>query len=270
LSGTTERYVQQQIINDLQVESHQLVTDADRKQFQQWVSKTYSPLLQKIGTEPKTGEDDDVAELRPNVLLVLGELGRDPEVIRAANEFTQKYLQNPESVDPTLAQTMLAVAALNGDEKLYNQFVQAMGNAKTPEVYYNLGFSLLGFEDPALLKRTILFATGPNVRNQDAPFIFAGALQNPYTRDQAWPLIKENWPAIEKKFTMSSGAAVVNASGSFCTAQEKQEVQQFFTEHKVASSERALKQALERIDNCIDFRANQGQNLQQWLSQHGQ
>jgi aminopeptidase N/puromycin-sensitive aminopeptidase len=269
-SGLTDRYVQQQIMNGLQVESQQLITDADRKQFQDWIRKTYTPLLQKIGTEPKPGEDDDVTELRPNVLMVVGELGRDPEVIRTATEFTQKYLQNPESVDATLAPSMLAVAALNGDEKLYNQFVQAMGTAKTPEVYYNLAFSLLGFEDPALLKRTILFATGPNVRNQDAPFIFSGALQNPYTREQAWPLIKENWPAIEKKFTMSSGSAVVNGAGGFCTAQEKHDVQQFFTEHKVASSERALRQALERIDNCIDFRANQGQNLQQWLSQHGQ
>ncbi len=162
---------------------------------------------------------------------------------------------------------MLNIAAENGDAKLYGEYTAAMKNMKTPEQYYALGFSLLGFKDPALVKQTIMYATTPAVRNQDAAFIFAGTLQNPDTRDVAWPIIKENWPAINKQMTISSAPAVVGAAGSFCSAQEKQDVEQFFAQHPIPSAARTLKQAEERIDTCIGFQQDQSQNLQQWLTQ---
>ena len=40
----------------------------------------------------------------------------------------------------------------------------------------------------------------------------------------------------------------------------------FFSAHKVASSERALKRAVDQINDCIEFRANQEGNLKEWLA----
>ncbi len=40
------------------------------------------------------------------------ELGKDPQIIAQAKELAEKYLQNQDSVDPTLAQTALEVAAV--------------------------------------------------------------------------------------------------------------------------------------------------------------
>jgi aminopeptidase N/puromycin-sensitive aminopeptidase len=58
----------------------------------------------------------------------------------------------------------------------------------------------------------------------------------------------------------------VAASGSFCDASKADEVKQFFTTHKVASSDRTLRQTLERIHTCADLRSLQEANLANWLA----
>jgi aminopeptidase N/puromycin-sensitive aminopeptidase len=226
--------------------------------------------MDRLGFEPKPGESPETAELRPEVMEVLGAGAHDPRVIAEAHTLAEKYLQDPDSVDATLAPTVLQLAAENGDTSLYNQYLAAMPKMKTPEQFYALGRSINSFTDPELVKRTILYGTSDKVRNQDAAFIFAGALRDPDTRDTAWPIIKENWPAIQKTFTLSSGGAVVGAAGSFCDPQSRADVAQFFAQHPVPSAERRLKQTLEKIDSCIDLRNTQSENLQQWLSQNGQ
>jgi aminopeptidase N/puromycin-sensitive aminopeptidase len=42
-------------------------------------------------------------------------------------------------------------------------------------------------------------------------------------------------------------------------------VAQFFATHKVPSSDRSLRHALERIDGCVELRNLQQPNLAKWL-----
>jgi aminopeptidase N/puromycin-sensitive aminopeptidase len=60
----------------------------------------------------------------------------------------------------------------------------------------------------------------------------------------------------------------VSAAASFCSTGSREDVQSFFAAHKVPATERTLKQSIERIDGCIEFRALQEPNLKQWLAAH--
>jgi aminopeptidase N/puromycin-sensitive aminopeptidase len=93
-------------------------------------------------------------------------------------------------------------------------------------------------------------------------------LSNPRTRVPAWEWVKKNWPAVENKITMSSGGGIIAGAGSFCDATSRDDVQQFFTAHKVPSAERTLKLAVERINSCIGYKTRQQDNLAAWLQQH--
>ena len=59
---------------------------------------------------------------------------------------------------------------------------------------------------------------------------------------------------------------MVGATGSFCSADARDDVKYFFSTHKVASTDMALKHALEHIDGCIELRTLQEPNLKQWLA----
>jgi aminopeptidase N len=111
-------------------------------------------------------------------------------------------------------------------------------------------------------------AVSAETRNQDAPYAIAGVFGNPANQNLAWPWIKAHWPDVEKKITMSSGAAIIAAARHACDVETRDDVQKFFAEHKVASSERALKQVTEQINACISLRDRQQNNLAAWLEQH--
>jgi aminopeptidase N/puromycin-sensitive aminopeptidase len=64
------------------------------------------------------------------------------------------------------------------------------------------------------------------------------------------------------------GGYLVGSTGTFCSAEAREDVKQFFTTHPVPSSDRAFKNALEHIDGCIELRTLQGPNLDKWLATH--
>jgi aminopeptidase N/puromycin-sensitive aminopeptidase len=125
---------------------------------------------------------------------------------------------------------------------------------------------LAQFADPALVQRSLDYALSGKVRNQDAVIQFAIALQIDASREQAWKYIQNNWEKVQSQFTTEMGAMLVGATGSFCSAEDRTSVEQFFSTHKVASSDKSLKHAIERIDGCIELRTLQEPNLKQWLA----
>ena len=77
--------------------------------------------------------------------------------------------------------------------------------------------------------------------------------------------MKSNWDELRKKFTPWGGASIVRSTGYFCDAKQRTDVQQFFATHPVDASDRSLKQALERIDMCVELRTLQAKNFSTWI-----
>lgn len=246
-----------------------LVTDANREAYHTWVRSTFRPMLAKVGWTPATGENGDTRTLRADLVEILGQAGEDPDTIKEATKLARQYLQDPNSVDATLAPSVLRVAALGGDSALLDEYLAGLQRMKSPEQYYNVGFALTEFRGQPLVERVLQLAVSPQVRNQDAPHLISGVLANPEDQNAAWSWVKAHWADVEKKTTMSTGGEIVAATRNFCDATMRDDVQQFFTQHKVPSAERALKQAAEGVNACISYRSHQQGNLAAWLGQHG-
>jgi len=171
-------------------------------------------------------------------------------------------------VDASIAKDVLGVAARFGNEELFQQYVSSMGHMHSPEQFYNVGGALSEFRDPKIVDKVLEMSVSDEVRNQDAAGLIAKVLINPDNQKTGWEWVKAHWPAVEKKITMSSGAEVVGATRKFCSSEMNDDVQQFFSEHKVASADRALKQSHEDIEGCVKRRARLQTELAQWLQQH--
>lgn len=268
LNQDFEKEVMGSYLRSLAVTYSYLLTPQDRTVFKSWVNSNFRPMMEKIGWTPSTSESSDTGELRQYLLGVLAGMGEDPEAIRQSAALADRFLQNPESVDPGLARIALVQAAHWGDAALFDRYLAAMRKAGSPEQFYVLATAMSGFRDPQLVQRWLQISVSDTTRNQDAAFQIAAVLGRYELREIAWPWVKEHWPEIEKKTTMSSGASIVSATGTFCDAESRDDVQQFFQEHKVPSSERVLRQVAENVNSCIYFRDHQQKNLTSWLGQH--
>lgn len=242
-----------------------LADDGDRSQYQAWVRSLIRPLAQELGFDPVPADTDERLSLRGTALGILGYTGRDPEVMSWARSATGRYMADPASVAPSLAGIAVQLAAENGGAALYDQFVARMEATKAPEDYYRYLFALTAFKDPALLKRTLEYSLSDEVRNQDAAALIGAVLGNPAGRDLGWTFVKEHWADLQKKLTTWSSAGLVRSTGTFCDARDRDDIGRFFTQYKVATAERSLKQTLEGITDCINLKSGQEANLKEWL-----
>jgi aminopeptidase N/puromycin-sensitive aminopeptidase len=240
-------------------------TPAEQEGLAAWVRKTFQPALEKLGP-PSAGDTPEKRELRSTLFRTLGLIGKDPEIIAQAKEIAEKYLADPTSVDTTLAGTATAIAAVNGDAAFFDQLQKVYETSTNPEQQEGALYRLALFKDPALAKRSLDYTLSGKVRNQDSPAMLSIPLRSRDTQEIAWRYIRDNWEKVKAQMTPLSAGGFVGAVGSFCSVEKRDEAVKFYTGHKVPSSERSLKRAIDQIDDCIELRANQEGNLKEWLA----
>src|SRR5258706_14556521 len=144
----------------------------------------------------------------------------------------------------------------------------ALKNPKSPEEYYLYLFPLPQFTDPKLVQRTLDYAISPDVRSQDALGVISSVIGSPEGQKQAWDFVLAHWEAVQKAGGPFASAQIVGATSSFCDAHMRDQVTDFYAAHKIAAAERTYRQSIERINNCVDLKAQQQSQLSSWLGPH--
>ena len=228
----------------------------------------FGPALKTLGLPGSPTDDDQTQARRATLLSIVGVTGNDHDVQRRARELAQMYIENPASLPPTLAAPVLQVAAISGDEALYDRYMAELQKAKSnPEEYYRFFNALPMFSNPALVKRTIDFAASAEVRTQDTGGLLARLMNRSVNRDATWAFIKVQWQTLTEKLGTFQGIPEIVASvGAFCSTEAATDVRQFFAAHPVPSSERGIQQGLERIETCAAVANRQAAPLTRWLA----
>ena len=245
-----------------------LVAPGQQARYQAWIRARFGPSLDALGVPGDADDTDERHSWRAELLGLVGGTGNDATVQRRARELGAMYIANPSSLPGTLAPTVLRIAAAGGGAELYDRYLaQLDGLAAQPEEYYRFFSALPSFGDPTLVQRTLTFAISPAVRTQDTATLVAGLLTRPASRDAAWTFVQTEWPTLTRKLGTFQGIPrIIGALGTFCSTEAAAQVKQFFARNPVASAERTLRQALERIDNCAALVARQSSALTSWLT----
>jgi aminopeptidase N/puromycin-sensitive aminopeptidase len=232
-----------------------------------WIRRTFAPQLAKLG-QPSASDTPNTRDLRSELFDVLGYFGKDPAVLAQASKIAEEYIVDPTSVDATLGRTALAIAARNGNAELFDKLQKIYETSTNPEFQEGALRLLAEFENPELAKRSLDYAVSGKVRNQDVAIQLSIGMQMDATRELTWNYIKANWDKVQAQLTTEMGGALVGSTASFCSVEARDDVQSFFSTHKVAAADRALGHSVERINGCIEFRKLQEPNLKKWLAKH--
>jgi aminopeptidase N len=266
LRSEQNRHVVDLLASHLRYVGDSVVPMAEQQRFQSFLRAQFTPLVNDLGWSSRPNDTDEQKVLRANLLAILGDAG-DPAAIATSRKLVERYIDEPESVDGTLIGSAFSVAAENGAADLYDQFMDALNDSESGDEYYHYLFAIAEFRQPELLERTIALLDQGKIRQQNYPRFFGALLSNPSARDLAWNYLKSHWEDLAQKVTSFGGAGAISALGSACSPEMRDEVKQFFASHRAPGAERAVKQSLERINSCIEFKSNQEQNMQAWLAQ---
>jgi aminopeptidase N/puromycin-sensitive aminopeptidase len=267
LKQDTDPTVMESVLGRIGAIGTRIASDEDRARLDAVVRREFGPVYTAMGG-PHKHEPEDHAALREALFEALG-YARDEQVLAEARRLTEQLFSGKKADDPNIIDAAVALTAVKGDAAMYDRLVNVVRVTKDPDFRDAALRALTWFQSPELVERTLEFAVSDEVRSQDSWGLIALLLERRETQEQAWKFVREHWDRIARRATENSGAHIVEAAGSFCSVEKRDEVASFFAEHKVESADRTLAKALERIGDCTRLRAAQEPDLRQWLAAHG-
>ena len=235
-------------------------------QFNAVLIHQFRPAYDATG-KPSTADDYIRSARRAELFVLLGESG-DPKILAEARRIAQGVLFNNKQEDPALADASITLAAAHGDAALYDRLLHLSQTEPDPVLQHQELDSLGDFTDPALITRTLVYATSGAVRNQDSGGLIGQMLQHPGTRDATWTWIQANWPRVQAQLTPFSGQRIVGSTYAFCSTERHEEVATFFAAHTVTAADRTLAKALDSIADCTTLHTREQAPFAAWLAQH--
>jgi len=250
-----------------------LVPDELLPNAARFLRKVYGDRAHELGWISKPGDSEDTKTLRRQLVGMVATAGEDEQLRKEATALAIGWMKDRNSLDPGIAGTVVATAARQGDQALFDRMRAELRTTTDKQQRGILIGGLANFRDPALVKQRLALLLTGEFDFREVMGSFLGS-PTPETRRLPFEFVRDNLDALLKVLPRGVGsdfAAYLPMVGAgFCSAPERAEVEAFF-KPKVdgyAGGPRILAQALERIDLCIARRAALGPSLAEFLKRY--
>jgi len=235
------------------------VPDALRGPFAVYVRRTLGPALERFGMEPRAGEPEAVALFRPQLLGWLGDEGNDPRVVAYANRLADAYLQDPASVDPSLAGVALGLTAKHGDAALFDTFRQRFEASTSPAQRERFLNALGAFDAPAVQAKALAYALEGPVRPTELFEIPGGVIDSPGGEDRVFGWFLDHYDAFASRMPPEF-VAFLPFVASGCSAERLERAREFFSQpdHRVDGTDVQLAKVSQQVSDCVHLRQREG------------
>ncbi|XP_032070240.1 endoplasmic reticulum aminopeptidase 1 [Thamnophis elegans] len=114
---------------------------------------------------------------------------------------------------------------------------------------------------------------GDIIKTQELPSIVLSVGRNPYGYQLAWKFLKQNWQKLVKKFDLGSHSLahmITGITNQYSTKEQLAEVKNYFSSMDKSTSElRAVQQAIETIEENIQWMDKNLEKIKTWLQING-
>lgn len=242
--------------------------------YVRFLRDNFQARAHEIGWIPKPGESDDIHLLRPILLRIVSTYAEDQELAKQARELTDKWFENHNSVDPSVVSSVLRTAAYYGDKALFERFLAEFNKTQDRQERERITAAMGSFRDPEAIQAGLDALLSGKISFMDGIFLLFSGQGNESTRGMAFDFMKAHFDEIAAKRPtgggFDAGAVFPQVGASYCSAERKQELQNFFQPRvdKFTGAPRALSQVLERIDDCIALKAEQESSVAEFLKKY--
>ncbi|MEO5988269.1 MAG: M1 family aminopeptidase [Candidatus Eisenbacteria bacterium] len=248
-----------------------LITDDQSALFAEYVRRTLSPALARVGYERMAGEDEAISTMRGELLQWLARRGRDAQVMTFAKQAAKHYLADSTSVDPSIVDAVLNLTASQGDEPMFEEMRMRYEHATVPALRRRFLGTLGAFEDPALEARALQYMLSDTVRPTETFIVIMGFMgKDEAASRRLWEWMTANYDALAGKVPPPA-LRFMPMMGSGCDAARLAATQAFFSDpkHAVPGVESALERVSDNTRTCITLRQREGGAVRSYLQSLG-
>ena len=238
-----------------------MLPEDQRSGLEAFVRRLARPAFDRVGWDATPGEPEKTATLRGLLFAGLGVTGADDEVRDRAVEMHGRYLEDRSAVDPDLVDAVVHIAARNGGEAEYQQFLERFRDPDTPQEQVRYLYGLGRFRNEGLLRRTLDMARSGEVRTQNAPYLISQVLDNAKGGKLAWEFVEEHWDDLLERFPENSHARMLETIPALVSPELAARVRSFLEAHPLRTGQRTVEQTLERLDVNVALLQREGDRL---------
>jgi len=237
---------------------HKLLEQAGKAQatevFTAFGKKMVTHALGKVGWDAKETDTHTDKLLRATVISLLDTFAwNDSDVATEARKRFDESFTDPTVLPSEYKGTVYRIVLMNGGLAEYEAILKAAftDTEDNQQRVYAMG-TLGATQDPELKKRTLDWALkSGNVKMQDCFYPVGSVAGNAAGAEMAWEYFQENFSFIKDKLAKAvpalMDAVIVNSVSRFCTSARADEIEAFFKQNPVPTSERRISQTLERM-----------------------
>ena len=244
------------------------VSSSHSEQWQKFIVNSFTPAAKHFGLSSKKDDSFYASSLRGEILSSLALDGKEPEIIKIAQEKAQQFLKSPESVDHSLAETYMLIAGYYGDWQFYEDVKNTLLKTSDPFQRRILLKTLGSFNEPTVQQMAMNFVlSDENVNASDFKRIISryGVPEARRKRLQKW--VFENYDAIVAKIPDAAVPFLPLWMGNTCEQEQLKKLQDFFSP-KATNSEaiaRTVEQMTEGVKDCINLQQREQKSFDAYL-----
>jgi alanyl aminopeptidase len=235
----------------------------------------YAPVANRLGWEPKKGEDDDARALRQSVVDFEAQTARDPKARAELSKRGLAYLGTGkdnaihlDAIDANLAGAALAVVGEGADRATWDRMKALLSKSVDEGVRGRLLVALSSPANAELAAAARELVLDPSLRNNEFLVPLYIQTRREETREAAWAWAKEHYDAIVARLPKRlGGTGVIPLGRTFCSEERAADLESFFSP-KISGIEggpRVLASTLEEVRLCAARRSAYEQSAQEYF-----
>jgi alanyl aminopeptidase len=237
----------------------ELVPDNLRANYERLIGKLYKARAHELGWAAKPGESADTKKMRPTLLALVADIGKDKPLVDEATALVWKYFDDHAAIQPEVVGTALHVAARHGDQKLFDK-LHALAKAATDKAERERLVGALGaFQDPKILDQARAIALTDEFDIRESLGVMFGGLGDPRLRASTYAWFKQHFDDVAAKMPKEYRPFLAYIAAPLCDDAVKPDVEAFLKPKMDAidGGARTYAQAMEQLSLCAAQKAAQ-------------
>jgi aminopeptidase N len=239
----------------------------ERAAFQAYGRWLIKPAFDRIGWEPKKGEQVADGLLRTKLITELSEFG-DDDVIAGARERFEKFLGDPKILPPDLRPAVLNVVGRHADQKTWDELHELGLKTQSIEEKGNFYHAMAAALSPELAKRTLALSLTDELPASRAIFLIALVARAGEQPEIAWNFAQANREQLDPKLgAVLAVRFVPYLMRGFSDVQRVNQLETYAKKYMPAGAKSEVEKAAEEIRFNADFKVRIIPEIQKWLAQ---
>ena len=226
---------------------------SDKSYLHSIVEKVFSKTLNNLDNKDKRSIRETQA--LAVCFRAMATICKDSAIISKSKKILNDYLSNNSEYEPDIISSVISINASNGDSGLFEEYVNFMNNAKTPQDEVRFQRSLSLFKGDKEIEKLYDLILNNKIRSQDSPYILASTLNNEAVGWKTWNFIEKNWEELSKLFPENSIVRMLSGIRSLNKREYLNHLKTFFADgDRVKQGKLQLDQHLEKLEINVNFR----------------